>query len=141
MGRGIALEIKRRWPKVYSEYVRYIGVHLYDETQEERMALLGHAQPVRFPDRCIYNLFTQLDYGVGRRQVSYDAIDKAFTIMLGDLGDLKHVRIAIPKIGSNLGGGDWEVIAKIIERQLIKYPTMQITVYDWKGDQPNVERH
>lgn len=175
MGRGIALEIKRRFPEVFRAYEdrikeRFRLSYLDDKSPEEvRLALLGYAQPVRYPKFVIYNLFTQYQFGTDKRYVSYDAIDQAFKMMFEDFApddydyeyvaiksenkpfDLnemnfdvirqkKIVKIAIPKIGSNLGGGDWNVISAIIESQLKKYPHIQVTVYDFKGDQPNVER-
>lgn len=63
----------------------------------------------------IVNAYTQFYYGDLGVMVEYDAIRKAFRL-------IKSIytgkRIAYPKIGAGLGGGDWGKIHSIIDEEL-----------------------
>jgi O-acetyl-ADP-ribose deacetylase (regulator of RNase III) len=109
MGGGIALAIKQRWPKVYVTY-----------RNDLRM---GSAVPVMVDqDRVVINAITQRYYNghpkahIGR-QVDYEAILQCFE-KINDLPKyypkIKPI-LHFPSIGAGLGGGDWDVIAEIID--------------------------
>lgn len=105
MGSGVAKLIKDRYPSAYRVY----------KYQEQTSGLkLGTVQIVNVRDMLyVANLMTQEFYGRdGKQYVSYDAIDICFDKLFARIGELKLVNI--PKIGSGLGGGDWEVISRII---------------------------
>lgn len=110
MGFGVAKSISKTYPEVKEKYHAYASqfqVSLYN-----RKMLLGDIQSVKTKGKVIYNLFTQLNYGHdGKRYVSYKAIVDCFK----DLTEaLEGEIIAIPKIGSELGGGNWEFIEQLI---------------------------
>ncbi|MEZ8011547.1 macro domain-containing protein [Vibrio sp. 10N.261.45.A4] len=65
----------------------------------------------------LVNAYTQYDYRGTQVHVSYDAIQKAFE-QIGR--DFKGLRIAYPKIGAGLGGGNWEIIKDIIDSSLVE---------------------
>ena len=62
----------------------------------------------------IVNAYTQFKFGSGL-QTDYEAVRSCFKIIKNKFGELK---IAYPKIGAGLGGGDWDIISKIIEEEL-----------------------
>lgn len=119
MGSGLAIQIKEKYPEVYEEY-KHICCNLKPEQ------LLGLAQIVDCKDgKSICNIFGQLDYGVKTQQTSYSALwnglDSIFNT-IKSYGKHNKKSVAIPyRIGCGLGGGDWDVVYKIIEASANSY--------------------
>ena len=106
MGRGVARQIRQRYPVVFEEYARYCGQY-----RSDRRALLGMVQPVRVDNgKTVFNLFGQLSYGVGLH-TDYDAL-QAIARKLRQ----RNIAIDLPwGMGCGLGGGRWEVVREIFE--------------------------
>lgn len=106
MGSGVAKIVRELHPAAYKHYL--------DQDLE-----LGKVFYVPSNDKIIINAVTQHRYGKdGRKYVSYDAVDLImkkvnYTLMLDD-----YKEVAMPKIGSTLGGGNWNIIEKIIEENM-----------------------
>lgn len=109
MGAGIAKQIKARFPEAYA-------ADLATPKGSGKLGGISRADIV-----CggrlltVVNAYTQ-DHWKGRGvKADYAAIRSAF-------GEIKRCfggrRIAYPKIGAGLAGGDWAVIAAIIEEEL-----------------------
>jgi O-acetyl-ADP-ribose deacetylase (regulator of RNase III) len=116
MGAGVALAIKNTWPEVYNDYrQRYQDTGLH----------LGQVLPVAVgQDLMVWNAITQQNYGNSRRRyVSYDAIAECFEKINDQIAAMPSIQqlIPIPKIGAGLAGGDWAVIATIID-SVVDYP-------------------
>jgi O-acetyl-ADP-ribose deacetylase (regulator of RNase III) len=120
MGSGVALAVKNTWPAAFESYRRqYIDDGLK----------LGVAYPCAVSmDLVIWNAVTQDNFGVGKRQVSYDAVETCFAqinSILTQRGNALHNELHIPLIGAGLGGGNWEIIKTIIEETV----TIPITLW------------
>lgn len=103
MGAGIAKAIAHKYPEVLAEHKQqYLKSGL----------VLGSVQYVATNDRIIINAMTQKNYGHGR-QVSYDAIEQCMITINKDFRGIDDA-ISMPKIGAGLGGGNWNIIEKII---------------------------
>lgn len=70
----------------------------------------------------VYNLYGQfhwrkfqLDKG---RNTDYDALNSAIKLMSDDLVTRGKKRIALPKIGCGLAGGDWRVVESMLKTHL-----------------------
>jgi len=64
----------------------------------------------------IVNAYTQYNYGKDNLQyVDYAAVRSIMKIVKREFTGLK---IAYPKIGAGYGGGDWDIIEKIIDEEL-----------------------
>lgn len=65
------------------------------------------------------NLYGQLNYGLGKRHINYAALTcsllNACGFILDGVDTRRVVRVCLPKIGSGLAGGDWEIIKEILE--------------------------
>lgn len=114
MGSGVAKELKERYPENYDFYKAQ-----YDEYIRKGYSHipLGTVIPFRTPDdKVILNLIGQENYGRdGKRYTSYDAIASGMELV-SEMAAIEGVEeIAMPLIGSQLGGGSWGVISKIIE--------------------------
>lgn len=76
----------------------------------------------------VYNLYGQYGYGRTGVDTDYEALRSSMALMSLDLKIDQKVRrfsqegfkfkVGLPKIGAGLGGGDWEIIEKIIEEEL-----------------------
>lgn len=128
MGRGIALAIKQRLPFAYEAYR-----HAFESPRGLVMGQIvwaintGNQNGVR--SRIVGNAITQAHYDAAHQvngmNVDYDAVQicirtiDRFVMQTSTDEDLdefgKLTRVGFPKIGAGLGGGDWEVISKIIE--------------------------
>lgn len=105
MGGGVALQVKNKYPEVFRQYKQYCNMHINN---------LGDVLVVPVDkSRQIANFFAQDQYGYGRCYTSYDAFEKCLLFMKTYYHDYS---MAIPYlIGCNRGGGDWQVVSKMIE--------------------------
>ncbi len=105
-GAGVAKQIAQRWPIARDAYFRSVPK-------------LGDVQAVRVSDDLtIFNCGTQQGYGRqnGKQYVSYEAIQQCMRKIKQMLPE--NEKVAMPKIGAGLGGGDWAVIEDIIKEEL-----------------------
>lgn len=121
MGSGVALAIKTKWPQAYKDYASHFS--FLNETQRKDMMGKVLETYIKSDNVLIMNAITQFTYGrSGTRYMSYDAIDNIFKYVQSrvDAHMLTHFSngIVIPKIGSALGGGNWNIIEKIINENL-----------------------
>jgi O-acetyl-ADP-ribose deacetylase (regulator of RNase III) len=125
MGAGLALDIRNRWPAVYSSYravCKSEGLSSSD--------LLGMVIPVEVkPGLFVLNAITQQNFGRSPiKYVSYRAVSEAFTQIL-DLAHSLNAQVHYPLIGAGLAGGDWSVISSIIDERFSKYPSIHRTLW------------
>ena len=110
MGAGIAKQIKKAFPVAY---------YADQDYHKGGKACLGNisvsATLTNHGMLYIVNAYTQLNYNRNGQQVDYDAIRQCFN-KIKIIADKN--RIGYPKIGAGLGGGDWEIIRKIIDEEL-----------------------
>jgi O-acetyl-ADP-ribose deacetylase (regulator of RNase III) len=126
MGSGVALAIRNRFPKAYRDYVNlYATQGLY----------LGFGQFVECKDKLgskwIFNAFTQEYYGrvPNTQYCDYKAIENCFETVKEFCSAKEFGAFAMPKIGCGLGGGDWQVVLKIIEK-VFSDTDLTVVVYD-----------
>lgn len=112
MGSGIALQIKETYPEAYA---------VYKQCEVTKGLNLGEYSTVDVGDIrefYIVNMITQQNYGKdGKKYVSYDAIHDGFTKLFTRLEEnsRQDLIVRFPAIGAGLGGGDLEVILRIID--------------------------
>lgn len=129
MGAGLAKEIRKRYPEAY---------HVDCTTQKGDASKLGGYSYVKVTcERTgrkfyIVNAYTQFTYGSGITQSNYNAIRRAFN-MIGK--EFFLAKIGYPKIGAGLGGGDWNIIKKIIDYEL-RDNTHTLVEYDANVTKP-----
>jgi O-acetyl-ADP-ribose deacetylase (regulator of RNase III) len=113
MGSGVALAIRRRYPKVYEEYMKicseYTSMKLLGQVQYIQLYLSNNPQP---PYYCI-NIFAQSYYGYGGKQ--YTSIDAFRQCLININENCKGKTVAFPwLIGCVRGGADWNEILPLI---------------------------
>lgn len=110
MGSGVAKQIRAKWPVVYDEY----------KAREYVLGLfLGNTQIIPVESGVwVVNAMTQECYGKdGLLYVDYDAVREAFR-RIKPWAIIHNVPVNFPLIGCGLAGGEWSVVAPIIEEEL-----------------------
>lgn len=101
MGSGVAKALFTKYPKVKTKYHEYPNKSL------------GQIQEVFCEDKLIINCFTQKYYGYdSQRYVNYAAIVECFKRIIEVLP--RDSKLAIPKIGCGLAGGNWDFMEQLI---------------------------
>ena len=121
MGSGVAKAVRARYPIAYE---------LYHSHFLDKGLALGEniSVGINGENKVIVNCITQEFYGrdSSRIYINYKAI-KQCMYNINFLYNLDYNCVALPKIGAGLGGGDWDIISKIIEEELVN---IQPVVYE-----------
>jgi O-acetyl-ADP-ribose deacetylase (regulator of RNase III) len=125
MGRGIALQFKDAYPENFKEYA---AACKQNEVQPGRM-LVYETGTLTSP-RFIINFPTKRHWRGKSRIQDIESGLRALTEVLRS----KQIRsVAIPPLGSGLGGLDWTDVRPRIEQALAALPDVNVTVYEPKG--------
>ena len=110
MGAGIAKAIKQQFPEAFAADTAT------PKGRREKLGTTSVARIVR-PSATfsIVNAYTQFDWRGAGTKADYDAIRNA---MIGVKTNFSGLRIGYPLIGAGLAGGDWKIIAPIIDEAL-----------------------
>jgi len=125
---GFVKALSRRWPEPERAYRRW-------STGSETLPFaLGQVQFVRVaPGLCVANIIGQS--GIRNRNtypppIRYEAIREGLE-RVRQLALAHHASIHMPRMGAGLAGGNWQLIADIIESELCAHG-LEVTVYDLK---------
>lgn len=106
MNSGVARAIRDRYPKAYDDYMSSV--------LSMGKVILSKNEPHN-----ILHIVGQEFYGraPGHRYVDYPSLRKGIATIN------KHISepVAFPRIGCGLAGGDWVVVAKIIEEEATNF--------------------
>ncbi|HEY5602127.1 MAG TPA: macro domain-containing protein [Gammaproteobacteria bacterium] len=125
MGKGIALQFKKKWPenyKVYShackeEKVKTGKMFIYDAG--------GLVQPhyiINFPTKQHWREKTKMSY-----------IDEGLKDLIKQVQSLKIKSIAIPPLGCGNGGLDWADVKPRIEKAFSDLPDVDVRLFEPSG--------
>jgi O-acetyl-ADP-ribose deacetylase (regulator of RNase III) len=102
MGAGIAIEFKRRWPRMFDEYAARCG---------DGRFRLGDVFVWSEGEHTIFNLGTQEHW---RKKAQIPALTRSLAKMLDLAVHAGIERVGLPRIGAGLGGLDWARVKKVI---------------------------
>lgn len=131
MGAGLAKQIRDKWPIVFEKYKEYYDLFQREYEDAGELMLLGKSFEISVaPGLSVVNMFTQFDYNRKGKPPTKHTEYGAFYQALMDRKDIllrvqKYYKDGFPNfyfpynIGCDRGGGDWEIISKIID---IFYP-------------------
>lgn len=122
MGSGFAKEFREKFPLAYNAY----RLDYFDGSLKLGFVSTTIAQTFD-SELILASGITQKFYGRdGKRYVDYDAVAQVIkTVMSLDVDE-----IVMPKIGAGLGGGDWEIIEKIITILNYRRPELKFVIYE-----------
>ena len=125
MGSGLAKQLKERYPRMYEEYVAHCKWNKDHHTtplgsivaywELPYWSSLLNGLPPGPP--AVVGLYGQNYYGIDKQHTDYKALESSlwtfYNIFCTDAQ--YYPSVAIPYgLGCGLGGGDWEVVHKII---------------------------
>lgn len=124
MGKGVALEFKRRWPENYKAYKKACdakvlrpGTMLIHELTD----LFGKNEPkfiVNFPTKDHWRAKSKLEY-----------ISEGLDALVKDIKKYKIKSIALPPLGCGNGGLDWSVVRPMILERLSILDDVSVAIY------------
>lgn len=133
MGRGIALQFKNAWPENFKAYETACK---REEVQPGRMFVYDTGQ-LTLP-RYIINFPTKRHWrGKSRMQ----DIDAGLAALVSDIRERGIRSIAIPPLGSGLGGLEWSDVRPRIESALAALPDVRVRIYEPKGAPESDKMH
>lgn len=131
MGRGIALQFKKAWPENFKAYA---AACQRQEVQPGRMFVYETGQLT--PPRYIINFPTKRHW---RGKSRIEDIEAGLVALSSTIRERGIRSIALPPLGSGLGGLDWSDVRARIESTLADLPAVHIRVYE-PMDAPVSER-
>lgn len=124
MGRGVALHFKRAYP---DNYKAYAAACKREEVQPGRMFVYDTGQVA---PRWIINFPTKHHW---RNKSHLPDIESGMAALVREIQTRGIRSIAIPPLGSGLGGLDWRQVRPIIENALSELPDVRAIVYEPGG--------
>lgn len=124
-GAGFVMALSRRWKAPEQMYHRFI-----ENLDSDGSEKLGKVQFVAVePDIIVANMIGQHSVGRGKDgvpPVRYEAIRTALK-QVNMYCHMNNATVHAPKFGSDLAGGDWNVIEQIIKDEI----TVDVTIYNF----------
>jgi O-acetyl-ADP-ribose deacetylase (regulator of RNase III) len=125
MGRGIALQFKNAWPENFKAYA---AACQREAVQPGRMFVFetGHLTNPRY----IINFPTKRHW---RGKSRIQDIESGLTALVAEIHARGIRSIAIPPLGSGLGGLDWSDVRARIEAALATVPDVRVRIFEPNG--------
>lgn len=118
MGKGIALQFKDQFPKMYIEYKKLCKEGLFS---------LGDVFTYNYDNGTIFNLGTQTTW---KTKADINAVESSLIKMLSYAQQNNISKIALPKIGAGLGGLNWDDVKFVIDKVSKDYPKIDLFVVE-----------
>ncbi len=122
MGKGIALAFKQAFPANFKAYAEACE---RKEVQPGRMFVFETARPTN--PRCIINFPTKRHW---RGKSRMEDIDSGLRALADEIRNRQIRSIALPPLGSGLGGLDWRAVRRRIEETLREFDDVDIVVFE-----------
>ena len=129
MGKGVALEFKRRFPEMFADYQR--RCHAGEVRLGEPYLWRGLIEPwvVNFPTKDHWRSVSRLA-----------DIERGLTYLAGHIAEWGVTSLAVPPLGAGSGGLDWATVGPAIYRHLerLSIPVILYAPYQAPDDQADV---
>ena len=125
MGRGIALQFKNQFPENFKAYVRACK----DEVVQPGRMFIYETGEFAGP-KFIVNFPTKRHW---RGKSRMEDIDSGLVALAEDIVRLKIRSIAIPPLGSGLGGLNWADVRQRIETVFANFKELDVRIYEPAG--------
>ena len=118
MGKGLALEMKNRYPSMFETYKEYCNRGLID---------IGILWLYKYSDgKWILNFPTKKHW---KYKSEYEYIEKGMEKFISSYKEKGITSIAFPMLGCNNGGLDKEIVLQIMLKYLSKCDNLIIEIY------------
>lgn len=130
MGRGIALQFKNAFPENFKAYVRACRKN---EVQPGKLFVFETGQLTN--PRYIINFPTKRHW---RGKSRIEDIEAGLKALVDTIRKYNIHSVAIPPLGSGLGGLDWSVVKVHIEEMLQTLSSVRVIIYEPNGVQEKI---
>ena len=121
MGKGIALQFKQAFPANFKAYENACRAH---EVKPGHMFIFETGSMVN--PKYIINFPTKRHW---RGNSRIEDIESGLKVLIEEVKRLGIRSIAVPPLGSGLGGLDWNVVRPMIEQAFAELPDVQVLLY------------
>lgn len=118
MGKGLALEMKKRYPNMFDKYKDYCDKGLIDIG---KLWLYKHSD-----DKWILNFPTKKHWKNGSE---YEYIEEGMKKFVETYQEKGITTIAFPMLGCNNGGLEKDIVIQIMTKYLIKCDNLIVEIY------------
>lgn len=125
MGRGVALQFKNRFP---ANFKAYAAACKLGEVQPGKMFVHDRREVTR--PRYIINFPTKRHW---RGKSRIEDIRLGLEALAEEIRSRRIQSVAIPPLGSGLGGLDWRDVRPLIEHAMANLPGVDVTVFEPGG--------
>ena len=119
MGKGIASEFKKYYPKMFEEYKQLCDTNKLN---------IGNLNLYKTPNKWILNFPTKEHW---RSPSKIEFIERGLQKLIEDAHKLQINDIAMPKLGCGNGGLDWESEVKPIVEKYLKKSPINVSIYEF----------
>lgn len=125
MGRGVALQFKNAFPENYKAYAKAC-----DREQVQPGCMFVFENNKLHEPKYIINFPTKRHWKGKSRMGD---IESGLVALIHEIIERKIRSIAVPPLGSGLGGLNWAEVRPRIEKALASIPDLRVVVYEPKG--------
>jgi len=125
MGRGVALQFKNVFP---ANFKAYVAACKHEEVQPGKMFVF-ETNKLTNP-KYIINFPTKRHW---RGKSRIEDIQSGLKALVNEIRDRNIKSIAIPPLGSGLGGLDWSEVRVLIEEALCGFNNLEVSIFEPKG--------
>ena len=119
MGKGIALQVKNKYPEMYKEYKQFC---------KEGKLKVGSLHFYKLPsERLIVNFPTKIHW-INPSKIEY--IEAGLNTFVSSYKELGITSIAFPKLGCNNGGLDWGIVKDVMVKYLSRCEDLYVEIYE-----------
>lgn len=118
MGKGIALEFRRRWPAMYDEYKLMC---------QEGLLKPGFIYPYQTESGLVVVNIASQEYP--GPDAMYEWVDSGVRNALAYCRERGYESLAIPRIGCGIGGLEWETVLNALTVAAAAYPEVALEVW------------
>lgn len=122
MGKGIAADFKRIYPKMFEEYK-----HLCDTKKLD----IGEFFLYKTQNKWVLNFPTKKHW---KSPSKLEYIEEGLKALISQANELQLNDIAMPKLGCGNGGLDWETQVKPLVEKYLKKSPINVSIYDFDKD-------
>lgn len=121
MGKGLALQFKKAYPDNFTAYKKACDAQTLNTGQVLSVAVNSMSPPyyiINFPTKAHWKAKSKLEF-----------IDEGLEALKAEVKRLDLQSVAIPALGSGLGGLPWDKVQASIEHSLADMPSVKWLVY------------